>query len=91
MFHPVTIKGTPFLNLLGESVDLPGGPLKSAWSISNLEALSPSLFLPPISYCVEFGIAGWVAVALAKRGEWRRGEEEDGAYLGRINVSTDLP
>ena len=86
MFHPVTIKGTPFLNLLGESVDLPGGPLKCACSISNLEALSPSLFLPPISYCVEFGIAGWVAVALAKRGE-----EEDEAYLGRINVSTDLP
>ena len=47
-----------------------------------------SLFLPPIRYCVEFGLR--VAVASASVGG-ERGVEEDGAYLGRINVSTDLP
>ena len=30
-------------------------------------------------------------VGRGRVGEERRGEEEDEAYLGRINVSTDLP
>ena len=77
---------------MDESEHLPEGLLKCACLISNLEALPRPSSSAPLSssfrYCVEFGLR------VGSRSRWWQGgegTEEDGAYLGRINVSTDLP